>query len=85
MSHQLTQSPELSLIRLPGVLSITGKIAQEEGRVLETVLRKRGTSKTISLRLLVFCKWELNRRKRGPMLGEGASVTTSLRPRAFAN
>ena len=31
-------SPELSLIRLPGVPGIMSKIAQEEGRVAETWL-----------------------------------------------
>ena len=30
MSHQLTQHPELGLIRLPGVPSIARKMAQEE-------------------------------------------------------
>ena len=38
------------MIRLPGVRSITGKIVQEEGRVLEPVLRK-GASVTMLLRL----------------------------------
>ena len=36
---------------MPDVLSITSKTAQEEGRVLQTVLRK-GASVTILLRLL---------------------------------
>ena len=40
---------------MPGVLSIASKIAQEEGRVLETVLRK-GASVTILLRLLGILK-----------------------------
>ena len=35
-------------MRLPGVLSIASKIAQGEGRVLETVLRK-GASVAVSL------------------------------------
>ena len=39
------------MTRLLGVPSITSEITQEEGRVLETVLRK-GASVTILLRLL---------------------------------
>ena len=77
------------MIRLPGVPSVTSKIAQEKGRVLETVLRK-GASVTISLRspgvlnsasrnstkggILEFLCWE-----REPLL------TISLRKRAFTN
>ena len=68
------------MIRLLGVLSITSKIAQEEGRVLEIVLRK-GDSATILLRLCGVLKIT----SRGPMLGKGPSVTISLRQRAFTN
>ena len=54
--------------------ALQAKIAREEGRVPETVLRK-GASVTISPRL-----WGvLNITKRGPMPGKGASVTISLK------
>ena len=38
MSYQLTQSPELGLIRLPGVLNIQAGIAEEEGGIVLEIL-----------------------------------------------
>ena len=73
-------------MRLPGVLSIASKIAQGEGRVLETVLRK-GASVTILPNITSRnCTGERAYAwKGGPMLGKGASITISLRQRAFTN
>ena len=72
--------PELGLIKLPGVLSIASKIAQEKGRVLETMLRK-GDSVTILLRLLGFLNIISGNCTGGrgwPMCGKKASVTILL-------
>ena len=62
----LLSSPGLGLKRLSGVPSITSKTVQEEGRILETVLKK-GASVTILLRL-----WGvLNITKREVYAGKG--------------
>ena len=60
------------MIRLPGVLSIASKIAQEEGESLRLV-RKRA-SLTIFLRLpgVEHHKQELHRSKRGAYDGKGS-------------
>ena len=75
------------MIKLLGTQSIASKTAQEEGRVLEPVLRK-GASVTILLRLqgvLNITSGNCTGGKGGPILGKGASVTISLRQRAFIN
>ena len=75
------------MTRLPGVPSIVNKIAQVEGRVVNTVLRK-GSSVKILLRLLGVLNVTSRNctgKRGGPMLGKGTSVTISLRQRTFTN
>ena len=67
------------MIRLPGVPSITSKVAQGTGRVLEPVLRK-GASVTILLRflgVLNITSGNCTGGRGGHILGKGASVTIS--------
>ena len=83
-------SPEISLVRPWAIPTTRSEIAQEEGRVLDPPVPGRGiVSVTILLRPLGALnehhRQELHSRKRGPMLGEGTSVTISLRQRAFSN
>ena len=74
------------MIRLQGVPSIVSKTAQEEGRVLETVLRK-GASVTTLLRIpgVLNIMGLSQDKERGPMLGKEASVRISLRQRVCTN
>ena len=74
------------MIRLSGVQTITSKTTHEDRRVLDTVLRK-GASVTILLNITSRnCTGERAYAwKGGPMLGKGASITISLRQRAFTN
>ena len=64
---------------MPGVPSITSNTAQEEGRPLETVLRK-GASVTTLLRIpgVLNITGLSQDKERGPMLGKEASVRISL-------
>ena len=73
------------MIRLPGVLSITSKLAQEKG-VIETVLRE-GALVTISLRSpgVLNITEQIAQEEVGHLCWEGGLCNISLSERTFTN